>query len=338
MGFKVTNIRNNAVFEVDGSETMLDAALRQGRIYPYSCRNGTCGSCKCKLLSGQVDRGHFDTRALSESEIAREMILLCQSKPLEDVTIDAQEIASGGQIQIKTLPCRVIGMIKRASDVMELHLKLPQNQNLEYLPGQYIDILLRDGRRRSYSIANQPDATGQLQLHVRYVEGGAFSRQVFKQMRERDLMRLQGPFGTFFLRPDSNSPVILIAGGTGFAPIRAILQQAFAENPGRRLHLFWGVRSREDLYADDAVRQWATEYESFEYTPVLSEPRESDDWQGAAGWVHDEVTRRHPDLSGFEVYAAGPPAMIDAIKRDFPARGLSSERLFFDSFEHATDA
>jgi CDP-4-dehydro-6-deoxyglucose reductase len=336
--FTVTNRRGGHQFQVRADETVLDSALRHGRVVPYSCRSGTCGTCKATLVAGRVDYGHYAPQALSEAEKQRGQVLLCQAIPLEDIVVDVEEIAAAGAINIKILPCRVTRCERLAPDVMVLTLRLPQGQELAYLPGQYIDILLRDGRRRSFSLASAPDREADLQIHVRHVPDGRFTSHVFDGLKERDLLRFQGPFGTFFLRADSDRPLVMLAGGTGFAPIKAILERAFDEGLQRPVHLFWGARAARDLYMNTLVESWVRQYPNFRYTPVLSEPLPSDDWTGETGWVHDSVIHHYPDLGAYDVYASGPPPMIDAARAAFPDHGLQAGHLFYDSFEFAADS
>lgn len=336
MNFTVKNRRSGRRFEVEGDETILDAGLRNSIVFPYSCRGGTCGTCKARLLEGEIRYAHAP-QALSEQEREQGNVLLCQAQPVSDVEIDAAELAASAMIQIKMLPCRVSRMEKAAHDVMILNLKLPASQRFDYLAGQYIDIILRDGRRRSFSMAGRPQPGQELELHVRHVSGGHFSSRVFESMKEKDLMRFQGPFGTFFLREDSDRPTVLLAGGTGLAPIKALLEQAFHDGSKRRFHLFWGVRQQRDLYRHDLLKSWAAEHENLDYTPVLSEPDTETPWPGETGFVHEAVLRAYPDLSGHDVYACGPPVMIDAAKTSFTEHGLVSARLFYDSFEFAVD-
>lgn len=335
MTFKVRIEPSGHEFTVAEKETVLDAALRQGYTLPYSCRNGSCGTCKGKLRSGEVDYGVYEDKALSAAERAAGLALFCQAVPRSDLVIEAKELATVAGIVIKTLPARVVKMEKAADDVMILSLKLPANQRLQFLAGQYVDILLKDNQRRSFSLANPPHADEFLELHIRHVPNGLFTTHVFTRMKEKDLLRLRGPLGVFFLREESDLPAIFVAGGTGFAPIKGILEHAFARGIRRPLHLYWGVRAQRDLYMDALPRAWAREHANFRYTPVLSEPRAEERWDGRTGWVHDAVTADYPDLSGYEVYASGPPPMIEALKRTFFARGLSPERLYFDSFEFA---
>lgn len=323
-------------FQVAENESVLDAALREkGAVLPYGCRNGTCGSCMGKILAGEIVYPADRPPGLSEREQAEGKALLCQARPQSDLVIEAREIKTGGDIAVKILPCRVERRELLAPDVMRLYLRLPSVERLQFLAGQYVDILLADGRRRSFSLANPPHADDLLELHVRRVPGGFFTDYVFDKMKEKALLRFQGPLGTFFLREDSPRPIILIGGGTGFAPLKGILEHAFHIGLGRPLHLYWGARAKVDLYLDGLPRRWEAEHPNFRYTPVLSEPRPEDGWGGRTGWVHEAVAADYPDLSGHEVYMSGPPPMIRAAKPAFAARGLPEERLYYDSFEFA---
>ncbi len=323
-------------FQVAENESVLDAALREkGAVLPYGCRNGTCGSCMGKILVGEIVYPAERPPGLSEREQAEGKALLCQARPQSDLVIEAREIKTGGDIAVKILPCRVERRELLAPDVMRLYLRLPSVERLQFLAGQYVDILLADGRRRSFSLANPPHADDLLELHVRRVPGGFFTDYVFDKMKEKALLRFQGPLGTFFLREDSPRPIILIGGGTGFAPLKGILEHAFHIGLGRPLHLYWGARAKVDIYLDGLPRRWEAEHPNFRYTPVLSEPRPEDGWGGRTGWVHEAVAADYPDLSGHEVYMSGPPPMIRAAKPAFAARGLPEERLYYDSFEFA---
>jgi CDP-4-dehydro-6-deoxyglucose reductase len=335
MTFKIRNESSGREFIAQEQETVLAAALRQGVMLPYSCRNGACGTCKGKLLKGQVDYGTYESKAMSVAEKENGHALFCQARPLSDLVIEAKEIAVAKDIPIRIMPGRVVQMKKLADDVMRLSLKLAEGQRLQYLAGQYIDILLSGNQRRSFSLATSPLSDEMLQLHIRHVPGGHYTDHVFGKMKEKDLLRFQGPFGMFFLREDSKRPAILIAGGTGFAPIKSILEYAFAQGIKRPLHLYWGVRAKRDLYLPDLPPQWAKEHKNFKFTPVLSESKPEDHWNGSQGWVHEAVAGDHPDLSQHEVYASGPPPMIDSIKGMVKKHRLPEDRLFYDSFEFA---
>ena len=338
MTFRVTNRKTDTTFEVNSEETILDAASRQGHGFAYSCRSGSCGSCKARLISGEISPIEASEQALSAEEAESGQILLCQAHPVTDLLIEATELPAGSSMPIRTLPCRVTEITSLCHDVMRVALKLPQNQTFQYLPGQYVDILLRDGRRRSFSIANADSAEQGLELHIRRVPGGHFTQQVFSSLKERDLLRFQGPFGTFFLRESEPRETLLIAGGTGLAPIKAILEAAFASGSKRSFWLFWGARDERDLYWHDELTAWSLEHENFHYVPVLSDISAHSNWQGEAGWVHEAALRQFPDLSEAEVYASGPPPMIEALKASVVAAGLSSDALFYDSFEYAADS
>ncbi len=336
MSFTVTNQRNGEQFDTRPGESILDAALRDNRIFPYGCRSGVCGACKCELVSGSVDYGDYEDFALSDDEKAAGKLLICQATPLEDVVIDADEVMTGQNIQIRMLPCRIGRMERLADDVMRLYLTLPKSQEFNFIPGQYIDLLMKDGQRRSFSIASQPQQVREdgLELHIRLVPGGQFTPRVFDGMKERDLLRLEGPFGTYFLQSDVDRPVIMVAGGTGFAPVKGLIEHAMDEDPNYSIHLFWGARDRKDLYLDSLASEWASRYQNFRYTPVLSESS-SADWTGATGFAHEAVIAEYDDFSGHDVYASGPPVMVNAVRDHLSKRGMSIESFHFDSFDFA---
>jgi CDP-4-dehydro-6-deoxyglucose reductase len=335
MTYTIKNETSGTEFSAEDNESVLDAALRHGIVLPYSCHNGSCGTCKGRIVSGTVDYGDYDPAALSDAEREEGLALFCQAIPLTDIVIRAQELGAVANIPVKTLPARVVRMEKLAHDVMGLWLRLPTSQRLQFLAGQYIDILLRGNEHRSFSLANAPVDDELLQLQIRRVPGGSFTGHVFETMKEKDLVRIRGPLGTFFLREDPSLPAILVAGGTGFAPMKGILEQLFAVGERREVHLYWGVRSRRDLYAADLIESWVQAHDFFRFTPVLSEPQPDDGWTGRTGWVHEAVIADYPDLSGMEVYAGGPPPMIDALKAACFAHGLAAEHLYYDSFEFA---
>jgi len=326
-------------FSVNEDETVLEAALREGFALPYGCRNGACGACKGKVLSGQLDYGKHSPNALKDDEKAQGRALFCRAVPLSDLVIEAKEIGAAKDIVVKTLPCRVEKLEKRADDVMVVKIKLPANERLQFLAGQYIDFQLKGGRARSYSLANPPHDDALLELHIRHVPGGLFTDQVFSTLKERDILRLKGPLGSFFIREDSDKPMIFVAGGTGFAPIKGMLEHAFAEHSERELVLYWGVRSLKDLYMAELPLQWLAEKPNFSFIPVLSTPEPGDAWQGRTGYVHDAVLADFADLSGYQVYACGAPVMVDSARAAFTAtRGLPEDEFFADSFVYAADA
>ncbi|MEQ1592375.1 MAG: CDP-6-deoxy-delta-3,4-glucoseen reductase [Thiobacillaceae bacterium] len=326
-------------FTVNADETILEAALREGFALAYGCRNGACGSCKGTVVSGKLDYGTYKESALKPEEKAAGRALFCRAKPLTDLVIEAKEVGASKDIIIKTLPCRVEKLERRADDVMVVKIKLPATERLQFLAGQYLDFLLRDGKSRSYSLANPPHDDALLELHIRHVPGGLFSDQVFSSMKERDILRLKGPLGSFFIREDSDKPMIFVAGGTGFAPIKAMLEHAFAEHTERELILYWGVRSLKDLYLAELPLQWQKERPNFSFIPVLSAPEPADQWQGRTGYVHDAVLADFTDLSGYQAYACGAPVMVDSARDAFTTqRNLPEDEFFADSFVYAADA
>ncbi len=335
MTYQVTIQPSGHQFTVKPNESLLSAALNAGFSFPYGCRNGACGACKGKVLAGSVDYGAHQEGALTHEDKLKGLALFCCCKAQSDLTIEVKEVGAAKDIPIRTLPCRVERMDKLADDVMAVWLKLPSNERLQFLAGQYIDFLLKDGTRRSFSLANAPEDDGLLELHIRHVPGGQFTDHVFSAMKPKDIMRISGPYGSFFLREDETSaakPAILLAGGTGFAPIKSLLQHAFKHGVQRQMVLYWGVKTLADLYQAELPAHWQQTYPNFRFIPVLSSPQ-SDTWPGRSGLVHQAVLDDHADLSGHQVYACGAPPMIDAARRDFQARGLAEDDFFADSFD-----
>jgi CDP-4-dehydro-6-deoxyglucose reductase len=325
-------------FSVRPGETVLEAALRQGLALPYSCRGGSCGSCRARLLSGRIHYPQGRPKGISDAEAGEGYALLCQADPLGDLQIQAREVAGLQELAPRTLPCRVVKKERLCHDVMRLYLKLPDTERLQFLAGQYIDILLKDGRRRAFSLANAPHDDRFLELHIRHVPGGRFTDFVFHELQEKALLRMRGPLGSFYLREESDLPIVFLAGGTGFAPVKGIIEHALACGIRRPMHLYWGVRARRDLYLDALARAWTRAHENLRYTPVLSEPLPEDAWRGRTGLVHEAVLADLADLGGHEVYASGPPVMVKAARETFLARGLDPEHLFSDAFEFAYEA
>ena len=320
-------------FDVEEGESVLTAALRQHLVLPYGCRNGACASCKGRIVEGRVDYGVHQKKALTDEEKTQGKALFCQAKPLTDLVIEARTIGAARDIPIRILPCRVQKMERLADDVMALYLRLPANERLQFLAGQYIEFLLKDGARRSFSMGNAPHDDELIQLHVRRVAGGQFTDHVFGKMKERDILRLEGPLGTFFLREDSAKPIVLVASGTGFAPIKSIIENALHKGVTRPMVLYWGGRRPKDLYMDALARQWP-----IQYIPVVSDALPEDSWTGRSGFVHRAVMQDFPDLSGHQVYACGVPVMVDAARRDFIQQcKLPEEEFFADSFTTQAD-
>ncbi len=326
-------------FTVADGESIIDAAARQGVMLPYGCRNGLCGACKGRVVAGQVDYGTYSVYALSEQEKAAGLALFCQARPLTNITIEPRSADAVGQdTVVKKLPCRVEKKELLAPDVMRLYLKLPNTERLQYVAGQYINIILRDGRRRSFSMAGMPSLQhGLVELHIAQVAGGEFTGHVFSNMKEKDILRIEGPLGDFMLRKDSVRPIIFLAAGTGFAPIKAIIEEALAQGIRRPIYLYWGATTRAGLYLESIVKSWISDAENLSYVSVLSRPAHEDHWQGKQGYVQDAAVADFPDLRSFEVYASGAPTMINAARQTCLAQGLPQEYFYFDAFEFAND-
>ncbi len=330
MSFKTTILPHNHTFPIGEDETILDAALLHGYALPYSCRNGACGVCKGKVLQGSVDHGKAQAFMLSEEEKAAGLALFCCAKPLSDLVIESHEVTTERDIPVKTLPCRVEKMVKLTDDVMALYLKLPANERLQFLAGQYIDVLQKEGKPRSFSLANAQHDDEYLELHVRNIPGGTFTAHVFNGMKERDILRIKGPLGNFFLHEDSDKPIIFLASGTGFAPVKAIIEHALHIGFQREMHFYWGVRKQADLYMLDRVKEW--EAQGIKFMPVVSD----EPWNGRAGFVHQAVLDDFADLSGYAIYACGAPVMVEAAHREFTTqRGLPNEAFYSDAFTFA---
>ena len=336
MTFQVRIENSQHQFSVECGETILDAALHRGIGLPYGCRNGACGSCTATLLAGSVRYPDGEPEALADQGAA-DQIIVCQAHPQSDLIISTREVETTGDVAVKTLPCRAEHIKQLSHDVMQIHLKLPESERLQFLAGQYIEFILKDGRRRAFSIANAPHQDEYLELHIRHVPGGSFTGHVFDEMKDRALLRIEGPLGSFYLREQSLRPVLMMAGGTGFAPLKGMLEHAFYIGFNQPIHLFWGVRSKRDLYMDELPRQWQNQYPNFKYTPVLSEPQAEDQWQHATGLVHETLMAQYPDLSKFDIYMSGPPPMIEVATHAFNRQGAEPDHMYSDAFEFASD-
>ena len=328
-------------FTVDRDERILAAAIRQGIGLPYGCRDGACGSCKCRLLEGRVIHGAHQQKALSADEETAGFILTCCATPQTDCVVEARSVPGAGEFPILKLPSRVLSLEKPTADVAVLKLQLPANQNLQYRAGQYVEFILRDGARRSYSMANAPHLLGTppaIELHIRHMPGGKFTDHVFGAMKEKDILRMEGPFGSFFLREASEKPLVLLASGTGFAPIKALIEHMEFKGITRPAVLYWGCRSKADLYLHEWAEAAAARLPHLRYVPVLSEPKPEDGWTGRTDFVHQAVMADLPDLSGHQVYACGAPVMVESAQRDFIAKcHLPEDEFFADSFTSAAD-
>ncbi len=326
-------------FEVEAGESVLTAALRAGLILPYGCKNGACGSCKGDIVSGSVDYGVYQEKVLTTAEREQGKVLFCQAKPLSDCTLKARLVGKAGDIQVKMMPSRIQTLEKVTDDVIVVHLKLPASQRLEFLAGQYLEFILNDGTRRSFSMGNAPHDDEFVQLHVRHVAGGQFTDHVFGKMKEKDILRFEAPLGTFFLREDSDKPIVFVASGTGFAPIKSIVEHALHKGITRPMTLYWGGRRPADLYMHPLAEKWALDNAaSFKYVPVISDALAEDAWTGRTGFVHRAVMEDFPDLSAYQVYACGVPVMVDSARADFTRRcKLPEEEFYADIFTTAAD-
>ena len=338
MSFQVSIQPSGHQFSCKEGETILQGALNNGIGLPYGCRNGACGSCKGKLVSGSVDYGSHAPNILTADEKTRGMALFCCAKPLSEVVIEAREVGAIKDLQVKILPSRVQAIERVADDVVVISLKLPANERLQYLAGQYIEFMLKDGKRRSYSMANAPHDDQFVQLHIRHMPGGHFTDHVFGKMKERDILRFEGPLGSFFLREESSKPMLLIASGTGFAPIKAIIEHALYRESKRPMTLYWGGRRPKDIYMMDLCRRWQGSMPNFSFIPVVSDALPEDLWDGRTGFVHRAAMADFPDLSGHQVYACGAPIVVDSAKTDFVGNcALPEEEFFADSFTTEAD-
>ncbi|WP_432241028.1 CDP-6-deoxy-delta-3,4-glucoseen reductase [Herbaspirillum robiniae] len=338
MSFQVTVQPSGRQFTCDEGETILTAAIRAGVGLPYGCKNGACSSCKGKLVAGQVEHGPHQERALSAHDEQLGFSLFCCAKPQTDVTIEAREVAGVGEFPVRKMPVRVAGLQKAADDVMILSLQLPANERLQYKAGQYLEFMLRDGKRRAYSMAIAPHKDEPMSLHIRYLPGGLFTDQVFTTLKERDILRVEGPLGTFFLREDSEKPIVLLASGTGFAPIKAIVEQLEHAGSKRAVTLYWGGRRPQDLYMNALCEEWARTLPAFTYVPVVSNAAPEDHWSGRTGFVHRAVMEDFPDLSGHQVYACGAPIVVESAQREFSAQcKLPEDEFYADSFTSEAD-
>ena len=335
-GFQITVKPSNRSFTANPGETMLAAGIRQNIGMPYGCKDGACGSCKCKKLEGSVVHGPHQSKALSEEEEANGFVLTCCGVAHSDVVLESRQVTQAGAFPIKKMPTRVSLMEKKSSDVMLLKLQLPANDSFAYHPGQYVEFILRDGARRSYSMANAPQTPtegGGLELHIRYMPGGKFTEHVFNAMKEKEILRVEGPFGSFFLREDSSKPIVLLASGTGFAPIKAMLEHMQFKGIQRPATLYWGGRRPSDLYMDAWVKTKLAEMPHLRYVPVVSDALPEDGWTGRTGFVHQAVLKDLPDLSAYQVYACGAPIVVDSAKAAYTTQaGLPEDEFYADAF------
>ena len=338
MSFSITLQPSGHEFNIEEEQSVLDAALEHGLSLPYGCRNGACGACTAQLVSGEVDYGDRNTSSLNNDSKAAGKVLCCQAHVTGDVVIKVKEISSTAEIKPKIMPARVLKLDKLSHDVMQLELKLPESQRMQFLAGQYIEVLLKEGKRRAFSIANAPHQDDVLILQIRHVPGGQFSTHVFEEMKEKALLRIEGPFGGFYIQEESERPIIMIGGGTGYAPLNSMLEHAHSLEMKNQFNLFCGIRAKRDIYMQDQVDGLIKKMPNLEYTAVLSDPEADDNWQGETGFVHETVLKQFPDLSSFDIYMSGPPAMVNAAKKAFIEQGAKEDQMYSDAFEYSEDA
>jgi len=341
MSFNVSVLPSGRSFTANTDEPLLAAAIRQGIGLPYGCKDGACGSCKCKKLEGTVVHGTHQLKALSAEEEANGYILTCCGVAQTDVVLESRQVTDESAFQIRKMPVRVTSLTRLSHDVMGVRLQLPASDMMKYHAGQYVEFLLRDGDRRSYSMANAPhtqvDVPG-LELHIRYMAGGKFTEHVFNAMKEKEILRIEGPYGSFFLREDSDKPLVLLASGTGFAPIKALVEHMQFKGITRPAVLYWGGRRPADLYMNDWMLAKVAEMPNLRYVPVISDALPEDQWTGRTGLVHKAVLQDFADLSGHQVYACGAPIVVESARDEYSAlAGLPAEAFFADSFTTEAD-
>lgn len=338
MTFNISVLPSGRSFVANPGEAILAAGIRAGVGLPYGCKDGACGSCKCKKIEGTVVHGPHQSKALSPEEEASGFILTCCGVPHSDVVLESRQVTDESAFPIRKMPVRVVGLEKKSHDVMLVKLQLPANDTFKYHAGQYIEFILRDGARRSYSMGNAPHHGPGVELHIRHMPGGKFTDHVFHAMKDKEILRVEGPYGSFFMREDSTKPMILLASGTGFAPIKAVIEHMQFKGIERPATLYWGGRRPEDLYLDDWVRARVAEMPNLSYVPVISDALPEDKWSGRTGFVHRAVLEDFPDLSGYQVYACGAPIVVDSARADYTRlAGLSADEFYADAFTTEAD-
>lgn len=342
MKYQVSIRPSGKQFEADADQSVLEAALAANVVLPYGCKDGACGTCKAKIIDGEFEQGPHSAGALKSDEAANGYALLCCSQARSDLVVEARVLEGVGDIPIRKMPARVASLVKPVGDVAVLQLQLPANEQLQYLAGQYIEIIMRDGTRREYSMGSAPHSSEQIELHIRHLPGGKFTESIFGDavpaVKEKAILRFEGPMGTFFLRDDTKKPILMVASGTGFAPIKAIIEDMLHNDNRRPVTLYWGGRRPQDLYMNELCEKWAAENEHITYVPVISDALPEDNWQGRTGFVHLAAMQDTPDMSGYEVYACGAPIVVDSARDDFTAKcGLPEQAFFADSFTTAAD-
>jgi CDP-4-dehydro-6-deoxyglucose reductase len=277
----------------------------------------------------------YQGSAMNDAELAAGKALFCCARPLEDLVIECREVDGINGIKPRILPVRVQKKEQLSGDVMVLFLQLPSTERLQFVAGQYLEFILKDGKRRAFSIANAPHDDATIELHLRLIQGGQFTQYVFDEMPEKAILRIEAPLGTFFLREDSSKPVIFVAGGTGFAPVKGIIEHMLHNKIEREIILYRGGRTQDDLYMNELSQRWAEHVPNLTYIPVLSDEPAESTWQGRTGLVHEAVLADYPDLSGYQAYVCGAPGMVEVAHQTFVAQGLNADEFFSDAFTFA---
>jgi CDP-4-dehydro-6-deoxyglucose reductase len=338
---QITVQPSGRAFASQGEETILSAAIRAGVGMPYGCKDGACGSCKCKKLSGSVVHGAHQAKALTPEDEAAGYVLTCCATPQSDVVLESRQVTDESAYPVRKMPVRVAALQKMAHDVMQVRLQLPAMEKFRYHAGQYVEFIMRDGARRAYSMATPPhlqDTAPGMELHIRHMPGGLFTDHVFASMKEKEILRIEGPFGSFHLHEDSDKPVILLASGTGFAPIKALILHMQHIGFKRPVTLYWGGRRPQDLYLDGWIREQSANLPFLSYVPVVSDAQPEDAWTGRTGYVHQAVLDDHADLSGHQVYACGAPIVVDSARTAYTRQGgLPEDEFFADAFTSEAD-
>ena len=321
MSFTIRVAGSEVVFECREGQSVLEAALAAGWELPYSCRRGVCESCRARVVSGEF----AGPTALGGDA------LLCQAHPRSDLEIAPREVRRLDPGARKRIDAKVYRIERPAPDVAVVQLRFPAGVRVRFKAGQYLEVILADGSRRAFSMANPPHQNDGALLHVRVLPEGAFSHGVLSTLARGSPLTVEMPFGDFHLR-EGDKPAILLAGGTGFAPMKAMVEDLIRRNVARKLALYWGARKAPDLYAADLPRKWAAQHAGLRFVPVLSEEQ----WDGRTGLVHEAVMADFPTLATCEVYACGAPAMVEAARRDFTRRrGLPPAAFYCDPFAPA---
>jgi len=337
MSHKVTVHPSGHQFDVDEGEAILDAAMRQNIELPYGCRGGACGACAGFVIKGEV---YYDEEpiAIDDDMKANGQALFCMGKTRLDLEISIDELEGLAPLEIKQFGCHVSSKDRLCHDVIALKISLDNDERLQYHAGQYIEFILNDGKHRAFSIANAPHNDDLIELHIRHVDGGLFTDFLFESMPENSSLQMQGPLGSFYLREDRHRPIIMMGGGTGFGPLKAMIEHIEYVGFDQPIYLFMGVRALQDLYMNDMANQWIHNNSNLTFIPVLSDPMQDDNWLGETGFVHQAVADKFPDLSAFDIYMSGPPPMVNAAVDLFIKQGALKDNMFSDAFEYSADA